>query len=279
METPMNEPSDKVEELDDVKPRQDEERKGVSVSLRNISHSFDAVNALMGISCDILAGERVGIIGNNGSGRSTLCDVIDGRIKPKVGEVLIDEKDVTTKSQLHRSRKFIRRLSSRDRLYRELSLEDNVLVGAPVAKGDGFISALLFPRLFHRELRNTARQIMEYCNVDFDAKRVSDLDYVGRRRLLLARMLMGNPKIMIFDEPCNNFDEETRAQFCQVILDYAETFSTTVFFVDHNIDVIKSTCQRAIVLEAGKLIADGDITSVIRNDDVRAQYLDPAVTA
>ena len=252
----------------------EQERRGIGLSLKSVGVSFSGVQALKNISFEILPGERVGVIGNNGAGKSTLCDVISGLTNPTEGTVEIDQIDATKKSTIWRAKKGMRRVFQHPVYYEDLSLVENVMIGSPPSRGDGIISALLFPRMFHKEQRDTAIRIMEYCNiVENESHSATNLPYATKKRLELARALMGNPRILVLDEPAASMDEEERAQYCQVVLDYVETFSTTLIVVEHDVEIIKTLCNRAIAVDAGEVIADGEVIPVLRNDKVINLYL------
>lgn len=262
-----------VEKVKNPTVREADARNGLAVSIENVSVWYSGIAALKDISLDIRAGERIGIIGNNGAGKSTLCDVVTGLTRPVQGQISIDRKDVTRANALKRSKLGMRRVFQHPLLFSDLTIEENIIIGTPVSRGDGVLSSLFVPRLFHKERRNTARQIMEYCNIDEPANgRVEHLPYATKKRIELARALMGNPKILILDEPAASMDDDERAHYCQVVLDYVETFHTTLFVVEHDIEFIRALCQRAAVLDAGELIADGPVLDVLRNREVMSRY-------
>ncbi len=270
-----DEPLDKAVELVET-PRetQEQERRGIGFALKGVEVSYSGVQALKNISFEISSGERVGIIGNNGAGKSTLCDVISGLIKPNVGKVTYAQADATRKSAIWRAQKGMRRVFQHPVYFEDLSIVENVMIGSPPSRGDGIVSSLLFPRLFYKEQRETAIRIMEYCNIaENDNHSGVNLPYATKKRIELARALMGNPKILVLDEPAAAMDEEERAQYCQVVIDYVETFSTTLIVVEHDVEVIKTLCKRAIALDAGEIIADGEVIPVLRNDKVIDLYL------
>jgi len=263
-----------VELVNNPKETLEQERRGIGFALEDIEVSFSGVQALKGITFDIPAGERVGIIGNNGAGKSTLCDVISGLTKPTSGKVKIGDADSTKKSATWRARKGMRRVFQHPVYYEDLSIIENVMIGSPPSNRDGVISALFYPRLFYKEQRETAIRIMEYCNIDENETHSAvKLPYATKKRIELARALMGNPRILVLDEPAASMDEEERAQYCQVVLDYVDTFSTTLVVVEHDVEIIKILCDRAIAIDAGEIVADGEVVPVLRNEKVIDLYL------
>lgn len=270
-----NSDPDKAVEIVKVKGETEEqERRGVGFSLSSIGVSYGGVSALKEISFEVSPGEKIGIIGNNGAGKSTLCDVITGLTRPSSGKFIFNEIEATKKSALWRAKKGMRRVFQHPVIFEDLSIEENVIVGSPQFKGDGVVASLFAPRLFYKERKQTALRIMEYCNIEeSNVKNLKELPYATKKRIELARALMGNPRVLILDEPAASMNEEERAQYCQVVNDYADTFSTTVIVVEHDLEVIKTICNRAIALDAGELIADGEVVPVLRNEKVMELYL------
>lgn len=265
---------DKAVELVDNKIESaEEQRRGIGLSVSNVNVDFSGIKALQNISFSIAAGEKVGVFGNNGSGKSTLCDVICGIIQPDDGSMEINNRQADSKGINWRARKGLRRTFEQPVYFDDLTIEENVMIGSPPFKGDGPISSLFLPRLFHKERRETARRILQYCNIDIDeAQNQRVLPYSTKKKIELARALMGNPRVLILDEPASGLEEEERAQYSQVVGDYVETFSTTLIIVEHDIDMIRSLCQRAIAIDAGEVIADGEVIPVLRNPDVIELY-------
>ncbi len=248
------------------------DRKGLGLSVKNVEVSFSGIKALDNISFTIDPGEKVGLIGNNGAGKSTLCDVISG-LNSYSGQVFINSVDVTKKSAIKRAKMGMRRVFQHPALFEDLSIEENVIVGSPPSKGDSLIPSVFFPRMFYKEKLNTAKQILDYCSVETnEIVPIEQLPYATKKRIELARALMGNPRILILDEPAASMNDVERAQYAQVVNDYAETFNTTLLIVEHDLNFIKATCDRAIVLDAGELISDGPVLDVLRDEDVMRRY-------
>ncbi len=246
-------------------------RKGIRLRVEHVSVSYGGVSALKDISFSLDAGERLGLIGHSGAGKTTLCDVISGKIR-HTGKVVIPKRRVP--GSVSHARKGIRRVNARPVIYKDLTLLENVLLGIAPSKGDGVISAMLFPRLFYKEKKEVALHILQYCQIDVDEMRDMDsLSFATRKKIELARALIGNPRVLILDGISTGMTQPEQAQYCEVVLDYVETFSTTLIVVDNQLDVIRNVCQRVIALDVGEMLADGDVDSVLRNQLVFDRYL------
>ena len=267
--------NDKAVELDVEAPREIEARRlGLALKLEHVTVTYDGISAIEDISIDMQAGDTVGLIGNNGAGKSTLCDVICGLTKPSSGSIHVKDKDVSKLSALKRAKLGLRRVFQNPVIFDDLTIEENIIIGSPPSQGDGLIASMFMPSMVTKERTATARELMDYCSIEkVKGKNLSRLPYGTKKRIELARALMGNPRILILDEPAASMDDDEKARYAQVVSDYCETFSTTLILVEHDLDFIKSLCKRAVALDAGKLLADGQVFDVLHNKEVMATYL------
>lgn len=248
-----------------------DKRKGISLSVHNLEVNFGGTKALSDLTFSLDPGDRLGVIGNTGAGKTTLCAAIAGTSRRYKGKVLLNSK--TARSSTSRARMGVRQTSPHPVIFEELSLVENVLIGLPPSKGDGVVPAIFFPRMLFKEKRDVALRILEHCHVDVDeTSDPATLPFSTKKKIELARALMGNPRVLILDDLSLGLTQEEQAQYCQVILDCSETFFTTVVVADSNIEVIRTLCPRAIALDAGELLADGEIDAVLRNDDVVKRF-------
>ncbi|MFN8015603.1 MAG: ATP-binding cassette domain-containing protein [Acidimicrobiia bacterium] len=269
----MNESVNVTYELEDKEILTEEyENRGISFELSEVSLSYNAINALENIDIKCESGERIGIIGNNGSGKTSLCNLISGLVGPSSGQYYLNGKKASNKGALWCSRRGVRSTNYHPKYYEHLDIYENVIIGSPAFKGDGLLSSFFIPNLFYKERKETAKQILDYCSFVFD-KNSKTINSEDKYKVELARALMGNPGLLVLDEPVMGLNEDSKARYAQVILDYCETFSTTLFVVEHDIDFLKSICTRLIAMDASKIIADGDVVSVLRNDIVAQKYL------
>lgn len=251
----------------------DAQRLGVSLKVSKMSKNFEEIKALQDISFSLTAGETLGIMGNNGAGKSTLCDVVCGLTRQNSGKIFIDGQDVSTWSPNKRAKTGIRRVFANPVIFEELSVEENILIGSPPSQGEGLLSSLFVPNMVTKAQIHVVRQIMEYCLVDSAIKSAKNHSFGSKKRIELARSLMGNPRILILDEPSASLTDDEKEKYCQVVADYSQTFSTTLIVVDSDIDCLRQLCKRAVVLDAGKLIANSELTDVLHDVNVKKTYL------
>lgn len=258
-----------VKNADKSKETAEQERHGIGYSLNNVSVDFYGIQALNAVNLSAAPGEKLGIIGNSGSGKTTLCDLLTGLVSPSVGNVTIKDNLVKRTNPQWFAKQGVRRIFQNPIFFDDLTVQENVMLGLPPSKGDGLGSAFFFPKMFYKQHRETALRIMEYCDIDVGlADKKTDIDYPTRKKIELARSLMGNPRILIIDEPTISLTEDQSAKYIQVVQDYVDTFSTTLVIVERELDVIRTLCDRAIAIDAGSVLADGQVAQVLRNNEV-----------
>jgi branched-chain amino acid transport system ATP-binding protein len=263
-----------VDLVSEEKKEIDAKRLGIALKVENISKSYGGVKALDNVSISLDAGERIGLIGNRGSGKSTILDAISGLISSDSGRIFIKSKNVSSMSIAKRSRLGLRRVFQTPIIFDELTLEENIIIGSPPSQGEGILASLFMPTMVKKERHKTARDLMQYCDIEpTKGKNLSRLPFSVKKKIELARALMGNPRILILDEPAAGLDEDDKSKYAQVVSDYCDTFSTTLILVEHDIDFIKSLCKRAVAIDAGKVMADGEVVAVLHNKEVKNAYL------
>ncbi|MFJ6573998.1 ABC transporter ATP-binding protein [Streptomyces sp. NPDC091292] len=241
------------------------------ISIDDVSVRFGGVHALTDIGLTIGEGGICGLIGPNGAGKTTLFDVVSGLRRPTTGSVCIGGVDVTGTGALHRSRLGVRRTFQRPQVFGRLTVLDNVLAALEWHGGRGGLAADLVGwrprRRLADERRARAEEALRRCGIEeFAGVYAADLP-IGRRRMVeLARAIVDDPAVLLLDEPTSGLDDDQRALFAEVV----RPLDTTILLVEHDVPFVMSLSRRVVVLNLGKVIADG------RPDEVRA---DPAVRA
>lgn len=247
--------------------------KGGSLRVDGLSVSFDGLKALDGISFDVKAGEVLGIIGPNGAGKTTLLNVISGIYKPAGGKVYIDNHDITGGSPYAISKAGIARTFQNIRLFGDMTVEENILVGHHKRLRLGLLPAILSLPVWRRmeaEARGHVREVLSFIGYGMPDKRydsAKDLNYGDRRRVELARAIISNPKVLLLDEPAAGMTSEEIDELIKQIHELNKA-GYTILLIEHHMNVIKEACQRVLVLDHGQELAFGPPESV---------FVDPAV--
>jgi branched-chain amino acid transport system permease protein len=243
---------------------------------RNLTKSFGGVCAIDDASFHVDQGEIVGLIGPNGAGKSTLLNVISGVIPPSSGTVTVGGACVTGKDAAAVNAHGIARTFQNVRLFGRMTVSENLLVGAHrrVAAGVGQ-TMLRSPGFRRREqaAMNDVNQILRFVRLDeFRDREAATLAYGYQRRLEIARALMTNPSLLLLDEPAAGMNESESRDLAQLVNEIRQA-GIAVVIIEHDMDILMSVSDRVVVLNYGKVIADGTPDDVRSDSGVIEAYL------
>lgn len=246
------------------------------LEVKNISRNFGGLAALSEVSFGVGSGDIVGVIGPNGAGKTTLFNVITGFFPPKEGQIIFDSEDITKLKPHQVSRRGIIRTFQADILFRELTVQQNVLAGLHI-RASGLNPRHIFfsPSTIPKSETRMADEILETVGLtQFKDYLAGDLPHGHQRMLGIGVALAAEPKLLLLDEPVTgmNLDE------IRVVIELIHTLrgkGLTTLIVEHNIKTVMDICQRVIVLNFGRKIAEGSPEEVRRNEDVIEAYLGP----
>jgi branched-chain amino acid transport system ATP-binding protein len=236
---------------------------------------FGGITALDAVSLEVAAGEVVGVIGPNGAGKTTLFNVICGFVQPQSGTLEWKGQTLTKVKTDRLARLGIARTLQGVGLFPGLSVLENVMIGAQRFRRAGIASALLgLPRSDRdeRALRERALQMLsELGCVDVAARLPQTLPYPVQKRVALARALVGEPELLLLDEPAGGLGADELVELGDRIR--ALRGSMAVMLVEHRMDLVMSACDRVVVLDFGRVIAQGDPATVRSDQRVLEAYL------
>ena len=231
------------------------------LSVAGLSKRFGGVAANRDVSFDVAPGELVGIIGPNGAGKSTLFDLITGFTPPDAGEVRFDDRLITGLRPDEISRLGVARTFQKLRPFGEMTVLDNVMVGAfqKTADVDG--------------ARDTARRTLESVGLgDRTAAYARSLSTGQRKRLELARALASGPRLLLLDEVTGGVDQATIPGLVRLVRDL-HAAGLALVVIEHNMRVIMELSQRIVALQLGEVIASGVPADIVRDRRVIDAYL------
>lgn len=244
------------------------------LEVKNVSRSFGGLAALSEVSFDLNAGEIVGVIGPNGAGKTTLFNVITGFFPPKEGQIIFDGEDITKLKPHQISRKGVIRTFQADILFRELSVQQNVLAGLHI-RSSGlhprhiFFSSSIIPK-FETKIANEILEIVGLSQ--FKDYIAGDLPHGYQRMLGIGVALAAEPKLLLMDEPVTGMNSDEIRAVIELVRTLREK-GLAILLVEHHIKTVMEICQRVVVLNFGRKIAEGSPAEVRRNADVIAAYL------
>ena len=256
--------------------------RDILFDVRHVTRRFDGLTAVDRVSLSVAVGECVSVIGPNGAGKSTLFNLLAGTDRPDDGIVRFDGEDVTGFAPEALARRGIARTFQHGRVFGNLSVLDNVLIGAHsrlavARRGLPLVGALLeviralAPRAETRREEQQLREDAKAVLARFGTRLLPRIDapahslsYANRRRVEIARALMLRPRILLLDEPTAGMNESETAEMLELIMQLKEE-GLTLLLIEHKLDLVMRLSDRVTVLDDGRKIASG-LPDEVRND-------------
>jgi branched-chain amino acid transport system ATP-binding protein len=253
------------------------------MEVRGLMRRFGGVTALDGLDLVVARNEILGLIGPNGSGKTTFFNVVTGIYGADAGSVSFDGADITNAPARMVYRAGISRTFQRSRLSLPLSIFDNIMIGAHKRLNQGLWFNLVRRADFKREFEEnygaarTLVDVFEPQLADRMFEPVAGLPMIDRRRIEICRALISAPKLLLLDEPSAGMTHEETAELMDDILLVRErNRGLTIIIVEHEMSVIERITDRCIVLNFGRKIAEGPYREVAANAQVQEAYLGAA---
>ena len=247
------------------------------LDVKNLSISFGGLKAVDDFSITIEKGQLYGLIGPNGAGKTTIFNLLTGVYKPDGGRILLDGKDITGHKAIQINQAGIARTFQNIRLFKELSVLDNVKVGLHNHHKYSTLSGILrLPSYYkvEKEMDERAMELLKVFDLDkeFDYK-ASNLPYGKQRKLEIARALATEPKLLLLDEPAAGMNPNETAELMKTIRFVRDHFDMTVLLIEHDMKLVSGICERLTVLNFGHMLAEGPTSEVLSNPEVIKAYL------
>lgn len=242
-----------------------------------LSISFGGLRAVDDLNLTINKGELYGLIGPNGAGKTTAFNLLTGVYKPNQGKILLDGKDITGLPTIEINKAGIARTFQNIRLFKELSVLDNVKVGLHNQYEYSTASGILrLPKYFkvEKEMNEKAMELLKVFNLDGEADVLaSNLPYGKQRKLEIARALATNPKLLLLDEPAAGMNPNETQELMDTITFVRENFDMTVLLIEHDMRLVSGICERLTVLNFGRVLCQGATSEVLNNPEVIKAYI------
>ncbi len=233
------------------------------ISLKKISLSFNKKHIVLdNISLDISKGQVIGLLGPNGAGKSSLMNIITGLVKPNSGEIFINSQDISQYPIYERSKKFkISLVPQIGGFFSDLSTEDNLnAVGEIQIKNS-------------KERKSKIEQLISKFELDVVRKIEAKFLSGGmKRRLVISMSLLGDPEILLMDEPLAALDPQTIQMLQNIIVTLQTEYNLTIIITDHQARDLLAVCDKAIILSNSKVVAEGTPNQLINNKDATKYY-------
>jgi branched-chain amino acid transport system ATP-binding protein len=248
----------------------------VLLEARGLSRRFGGVIAVDQVSVGVAEGELVGIIGPNGAGKSTLFHLIAGHIRLDAGSVMLADEDVTGLAPERRARRGMAIAFQAVRLFRGMTVLENVMVGAHAWTSHGFVSAFLHLPDHRREevaIQAEAERALARVGLTDVADRLAESLPIGQQRTVqVARALCARPRLLLLDEPASGLRAAERERLA-LLLGELRREGLTMLLVEHDVAFVTRLAARIIVMDRGRTIAEGAPAEIRRDPAVIGAYL------
>lgn len=251
----------------------------VILETKNLGISFGGLKAVENVNLKIKKKQLYGLVGPNGAGKTTVFNILTGVYQPTTGTFYLDGEDLTGQTQEKINHKGIARTFQNIRLFNNMSVIRNVLVGLhnqPEFKCNPFESMLRLPRHFDTEkrMRDKAKEILRIVDLEEERNNLAyNLPYGKQRKLEIARALATNPKLLLLDEPAAGMNPHETEELMKVIRYIRDNFDMTILLIEHDMKFVSGLCDEITVLNFGTVLAQGDTKTALNDPEVIKAYI------
>ncbi|MGO3373223.1 ABC transporter ATP-binding protein [Pseudolactococcus laudensis] len=247
------------------------------LEVKNLTKNFGGLTAVGDVNIELGDSELVGLIGPNGAGKTTLFNLLTGVYEPSEGTVSLDGKILNGMPTYKIAAAGLSRTFQNIRLFKDLSVLDNVLIAMGTRKKSKLIESFLRLPGYYKQEEEMKKEALELLAIfDLDVKYDSlakNLPYGEQRRLEIVRALATQPKILFLDEPAAGMNPQETAKLTALIKQIQQQFNITILLIEHDMSLVMNVTERIYVLEYGRLIAHGTPDEIKHNKRVIEAYL------
>ena len=247
------------------------------LDVQNLSISFGGLHAVDDFHITIEKGQLYGLSGPNGAGKTTVFNLLTGVYKPDEGIIRLDGQDITGRSTIEVNMAGVARTFQNIRLFKNLSVLDNVKVGLHNHFRYSTLEGILRLPRYHKvekEMNERAMELLKVFDLDGQADFLaSNLPYGKQRELEIARALATQPKLLLLDEPAAGMNPNETQDLMKTIRFVRDNFDVSILLIEHDMKLVSGICEKLTVLNFGRVLAQGDTSEVLNNPEVITAYL------
>ena len=246
---------------------------------QDLGISFGGLKAVQHANIKIKKGQIYGMVGPNGAGKTTIFNMLTGVYLPTTGTFFLDGEELKGKTQEQINHKGIARTFQNIRLFSNMSVIRNVMVGLhnqPQYKCNFLTSMFRLPGHFRveREMREHARRILQVFGLEEERNALAcNLPYGQQRKLEIARALATNPKLILLDEPAAGMNPQETADLVRIVKKIRDEFDLTVLLIEHDMKFVSTICEELTVLNFGTVLVQGDTQKCLNDPEVIKAYI------
>lgn len=247
------------------------------LEVKNVSMQFGGLRAVDRLSFAIEKGQLAGLIGPNGAGKTTLFNLLTGVYAPTEGEIFFDQAAIVDLKPYQIARRGLSRTFQNIRLFKDLSVLDNVLVASSFHSESGFLSAIVQTKKFLNERTAQKKKALELLSIfglsEWSMHTAGALPYGLQRQLEIVRALATDPKMICLDEPAAGLNHQETDQLMNLIAKIRKEFNLTILLIEHDMKLVMGICENIFVLDHGCKIEEGPAQVIQNSKAVIEAYL------
>ena len=247
------------------------------LEVKNLSISFGGLKAVDQFHISIEKGQLYGLIGPNGAGKTTIFNLLTGVYKPNAGSIELAGNNITGKKATEINQAGIARTFQNIRLFKDLSVLDNVKAGLHNHYRYSTLAGVLrLPGYFkvEKQMDEKAMELLKVFDLDQQCDyKASNLPYGAQRKLEIARALATGPKLLLLDGPAAGMNPNETAELMDTIRFVRDNFDMTILLIEHDMKLVSGICEKLTVLNFGQVLCEGETASVLNNPEVIKAYL------
>ena len=251
----------------------------VVLRTENLGITFGGLKAVQSVNLEIKKKQLYGLVGPNGAGKTTIFNLLTGVYQPTAGTFYLDGEELKGKTQEAINHKGIARTFQNIRLYNNMSVIRNVMVGLhnqPEFRCNPFTSILRLPGHYKTEeaMREKAKEILRIFGLEDERNNLAcNLPYGKQRKLEIARALATNPKLLLLDEPAAGMNPQETDDLMHIVRRIRDEFDLTILLIEHDMKFVSGLCDEITVLNFGTVLTQGETSEALNNPEVIKAYL------